>query len=214
MCLEKNLVIRIQLSRTFKFQLSNLDRLVHYPDSDHIAVYHKGRWYKVSMFFRNNLLQPCELQLYVVLFFFEKRAEVSICLLLNRQLDEIVRDTTTPDFGEEHLAALTAGERTSWANTRETYFSTGINRISLDAIERAAFVLILDDEEYEVGIVSRKFHISKETGQNSLFSLILVHLYTQHMIRLFCVFCLSLSHCYCCCERTIKLYRNLFLAYD
>lgn len=71
-----------------------------------------------------------------------------------RQLDEIIRDTTVPEFGEEHLAALTAGERTSWADIRQTYFSTGINRASLDTIEKAAFVLILDDEEYEIGIVS------------------------------------------------------------
>ena len=143
----------------------------------------------------------------VLCFFFVSRKELKyrFCLFLNRQLDEIVRDTTEPDFGEEHLAALTAGERTSWANTRETYFSTGINRTSLDAIEKAAFVLILDDEEYEVGIVSRTFYTTKEIRQNSLFSLTLVHLCPQHIIRLFCVV-LSLSHCCYCCGRTIKLY--------
>jgi carnitine O-palmitoyltransferase 1 len=48
-----------------------LDRIIHYSDSHHIAVYHKGRWYKVFMFYKDNLLQPCELQLYVgfVVFF-------------------------------------------------------------------------------------------------------------------------------------------------
>jgi hypothetical protein len=45
-----------------------LDRIIHYSDSHHIAVYHKGRWYKVFMFYKDNLLQPCELQLYVLLF--------------------------------------------------------------------------------------------------------------------------------------------------
>ena len=43
---------------------SHLDRVVHYADSHHIAVYHKGRWYKIFMFYRNNLLEPCELQVY------------------------------------------------------------------------------------------------------------------------------------------------------
>ena len=70
------------------------------------------------------------------------------------QLDEIIRDTTPPAYGEEHLAALTAGERAQWAEARETYFRAGVNRSSLEAIERAAFVLDLDDEEFEIGTVS------------------------------------------------------------
>ena len=69
-------------------------------------------------------------------------------------MDEIIRDTTAPAFGEEHLAALTAGERTAWAEARENYFRTGINRVSLESIEKAAFVLILDDEDFEIGKVS------------------------------------------------------------
>lgn len=69
-------------------------------------------------------------------------------------MDEIVQDSTLPTDGEEHLAALTAGERTLWAETRATYFSTGVNRTSLEAIEKAAFVLILDDDEYDIGTVS------------------------------------------------------------
>jgi carnitine O-palmitoyltransferase 1 len=70
------------------------------------------------------------------------------------QLDEIIRDPTSPVQGEEHLAALTAGERPLWAEARETYFRTGVNRYSLEAIEKAAFVLILDDEDFEIGTVS------------------------------------------------------------
>jgi len=70
------------------------------------------------------------------------------------QLDEIIRDPTSPAEGEEHLAALTAGERTLWSEARQTYFRTGVNRYSLEAIEKAAFVLILDDEEFEIGTVS------------------------------------------------------------
>jgi carnitine O-palmitoyltransferase 1 len=124
-----------------------LDKLIHYADSHHIAVYHKGRWFKVLMFYKNSLLQPCELQLYVFVFDF-------LANLVFRQLDEIIRDTTPPAYGEERLGVLTATERTIWCEAREMYFSTGVNRSSLEAIEKAAFVLILDDEEYEIGIVS------------------------------------------------------------
>ncbi|CAF0926282.1 unnamed protein product [Adineta steineri] len=115
---------------TVRIPGKDADKIIHYPDSHHIAVYHKGRWYKVFMYYQNNLLQPCELQL---------------------QLDEIIRDTTPPAYGEEHLAALTAGERTLWAEARETYFRSGVNRSSLEAIEKAAFILVLDDEEFEIG---------------------------------------------------------------
>ncbi|CAF5202530.1 unnamed protein product, partial [Rotaria magnacalcarata] len=108
------------------------DHIVHYSDSQHIAVYHRGRWYKVLTYYRNQLLQPCELQI---------------------QFDEILRDETPPVDGEEHLAALTAGDRTFWATTRETFFNTGCNRASLDAIEKAAFVLILEDSDFEIGTV-------------------------------------------------------------
>ncbi|CAF5147673.1 unnamed protein product, partial [Rotaria magnacalcarata] len=82
------------------------------------------------MFYKDHLLEPCELQL---------------------QLDEIIRDPTQPAYGEEHLAALTAGERTLWAEARDTYFRSGGNRYSLEAIEKAAFVLVLDEEEFEIG---------------------------------------------------------------
>lgn len=68
-------------------------------------------------------------------------------------MDEIIRDSIEPAYGEEHLAALTAGERTLWAEARETYFRGGVNRSSLEAIEKAAFVLALDDEEFEIGTV-------------------------------------------------------------
>ncbi len=69
-------------------------------------------------------------------------------------MDEIIRDATPPAYGEEHLAALTAGERTLWAEARETYFRGGVNRSSLEAIEKAAFILVLDEEEFEIGTVS------------------------------------------------------------
>jgi uncharacterized HAD superfamily protein len=84
------------------------------------------------------------------------------------QLDEIIRDSTDSAYGEEHLAALTAGERTLWAEARQTYFSSGVNRTSLEAIEKAAFVLILDDEEYDIGTVSLSKYILQKIKNFSI----------------------------------------------
>ena len=38
------------------------DKLVHYKDSKHVAVYHKGRFYKVYIHFKGRHLKPCELE--------------------------------------------------------------------------------------------------------------------------------------------------------
>jgi len=75
-------------------------------------------------------------------------------LLLNlvlfcRQIEEILKGKATPVEGEEHLAALTAWNRSKWAEARNTFFSRGPNHISLRTIESAAFVLSLDDEPFE-----------------------------------------------------------------
>lgn len=43
------------------------------------------------------------------------------------------------------LPALTTENRTEWAFVRERHFSRGVNRASLDVIERAQFVVHLDD---------------------------------------------------------------------
>lgn len=47
--------------------------------------------------------------------------------------------------GEEHLAALTAHDRVSWAVAREQYFSKGVNRESMAVIEQAACIIFCDD---------------------------------------------------------------------
>lgn len=60
---------------------------------------------------------------------------------------------------------MTAGDRTSWAEARETYFRAAPNRTSLEAIEKAAFVLALDDEEYEIGLVSVKILLNKKKNR-------------------------------------------------
>ncbi len=55
-----------------------------------------------------------------------------------RQYEAVFDDAATGSagWGEEHLAALTAWDRKSWAETRDTYFSSGINKISMDTIDK------------------------------------------------------------------------------
>ncbi|XP_014215150.1 carnitine O-palmitoyltransferase 1, liver isoform isoform X2 [Copidosoma floridanum] len=104
------------------------DRIVHYQDSKHVVVYHKGKYFRLPIYYKNRLLQPGEIE---------------------SQIQAILDDKSTPCEGEERLASLTAGERTHWAKTREEHFSRGINKNSLDIIEKSAFVVALDDVPYE-----------------------------------------------------------------
>lgn len=69
-------------------------------------------------------------------------------------MQQILDDKSKPSEGEEKLAALTAGERTAWAIAREEFFSKGVNKASLDLIEKAAFVVALDDIPYVYDPVS------------------------------------------------------------
>lgn len=101
------------------------DKLVHYKDSKHVAVYHKGRFYKVYIHFKGRHLKPCELE---------------------RSFQKILDDDSPPVGGEEHIPALTGGDRVPWAKARMEFFSKGKNKASLDAVEKAAFFICFDDE--------------------------------------------------------------------
>jgi len=105
------------------------DRLQHFSDCRHIIVIHQGRYFKFTCYKQGQLLEPCELEI---------------------GLEQILNDKSEPSPGEKHLAALTAGNRVPWAEAREKYFSNGCNLRSLNAIEKAAFVLVLDDETFEL----------------------------------------------------------------
>ncbi|KAM9301572.1 carnitine O-palmitoyltransferase 1, liver isoform [Gastrophryne carolinensis] len=102
------------------------DTLQHIKDSKHIVVFHKGRYFKVWMYHDGRLLKPREIE---------------------QQMQKILEDKSEPQPGEEKLAALTAGDRVPWANARKTYFANGKNKQSLDAVEKAAFFVTLDDTE-------------------------------------------------------------------
>uniref|UniRef100_A0A8U8CJG9 Carnitine O-palmitoyltransferase 1, muscle isoform n=1 Tax=Geospiza parvula TaxID=87175 RepID=A0A8U8CJG9_GEOPR len=103
------------------------DTLLHLADSKHLAVYHKGRYYKVWLYYGGQVLPPADLEM---------------------QFQRILEDPSPPQPGEERLAALTAGERVPWAEARARFFSRGPNKAALDAIERAAFFLTLDEDEH------------------------------------------------------------------
>lgn len=99
------------------------DSLVHYRRSHHLAVYSRGRYYKVQTHWHGQLLKARDLE---------------------AAFQKILDDSSQPVAGEEHLAALTAGERTPWGRAREQHFSSGVNKASLHAIDKAAFFLVLD----------------------------------------------------------------------
>lgn len=103
------------------------DRIVHYQDSKHIVVYHKGCFYKVLIYYRNRLLRACEIQV---------------------QIEHILNNNAVPLPHEEKVASLTATDRTKWAEARQAFFSKGLNKTALHTVESAAFFVSLDDYEY------------------------------------------------------------------
>ena len=73
-----------------------------------------------------------------------------ILIHYSRKIQSILDDPTeVVDEAEAQLAVITASERTTWANLRDNSFRRGINRSSLDIIESAAFIVVLDDYEYD-----------------------------------------------------------------
>ncbi|XP_077866738.1 carnitine O-palmitoyltransferase 1, liver isoform [Saccoglossus kowalevskii] len=119
-----------RLFNTTRIPGPETDKLVHFKTSKHIVVYSGGCYYKVIIqhLDSNKILKPCELE---------------------KQLQGILDSDAQPAPGEECLAALTAGDRTPWAFAREKHFRSGVNRTSLDAIDKAAFFVTFDDAKPE-----------------------------------------------------------------
>ncbi|XP_035257990.1 carnitine O-palmitoyltransferase 1, muscle isoform [Anguilla anguilla] len=103
------------------------DFVQHLKDRKHLVVYHRGRFFRVWLYYGGRHLWPSELE---------------------AQFQKILDDPSEPQPGELKLAALTAGERIPWAKARQKYFSQGVNRSSLETIETAAFFVTLDDEAH------------------------------------------------------------------
>lgn len=105
------------------------DKIVHLDDSSHVAVYHKGRFFKLTFHHRGKLLEPTQIE-YL--------------------LEKIVNDPEGPKNGEDLIPSLTTLDRTSWAKIREQkLLKDPINRQSLKIIESAALVLVLEDDNFE-----------------------------------------------------------------
>jgi hypothetical protein len=137
-----------------------IDTLKHLDgtESRHLVVLRRGRWYVLECYHDNGrLLSAVEFESCVPR---PRRARVCSSLTLGgpphcirRQLMWILADadsprSTAPTAAEAALAAMTAENRTVWANARAEYFSSGINHQSLEMIERAIFVLSLDHEDH------------------------------------------------------------------
>ncbi|XP_040826747.1 carnitine O-palmitoyltransferase 1, liver isoform [Ochotona curzoniae] len=115
-----------KMFNTTRIPGEEMDTLQHLKDSRHIVVYHKGRYFKVWLYHDGRLLKPRELE---------------------QQMQRILDDSSEPQAGEAKLAALTAADRVPWAKCRQAYFGRGKNKQSLDAIEKAAFFVTLDETE-------------------------------------------------------------------
>lgn len=108
------------------------DEIIHYDESNHIAVYHKGRYYKVDVYRKGKLLNSVEIQ----------------C-----QLEWIINSDEVASHAESFLASLTSWNRAKWAEVRDNHFSGGINKISLGIIESAAFILTLGDDDLDMELM-------------------------------------------------------------
>ena len=112
--------------RTLRVPRETSDEFVRLPNSQFIAVYCKGCWYRVNVFHNRRLVRFAELE---------------------RTLQAIIDRTPDPVDREPILAALTAGPRDLWARIRREKFGTGINKDSLSSIENALEIIYLDDED-------------------------------------------------------------------
>ncbi|KAG7384602.1 Carnitine O-palmitoyltransferase 1, liver isoform [Phytophthora boehmeriae] len=104
---------------------------LYHAKSKHIAVFCRGRVFKLPLFEKGQygkMLSKFEIQ---------------------RQFEWI--EATALALGEatkaeENLSALTAAGRIEWAENRERFFSGGINKRSLETIESAVFVVVLQND--------------------------------------------------------------------
>lgn len=102
------------------------DSLVHWQDSEYVTVFHRGRYFRLWLYHAGRMLSPREIE---------------------HQVQRIIDDPSPPAPGEAKLASLTAGDRIPWAQARKEFFTSGVNKRSLDFVEKAAFFVALDDDE-------------------------------------------------------------------
>lgn len=117
--------------------------------SKHIAVFRKGVLYRLEMYDKNGrLLTPT---------------------LIQKQLDWIIKDadkhTDSYSREEKTVASLTGQERAKWCQIRGKHFSDGMNRETMDMIEKAMFCLTLETERYEKMSQRGQYLLCKNDGK-------------------------------------------------
>mmetsp|Transcript_45820 Transcript_45820/g.115389 ORF Transcript_45820/g.115389 Transcript_45820/m.115389 type:complete len:799 (+) Transcript_45820:296-2692(+) len=127
--------------------------------SSHLAVLCNGKWYRLDVVDRSlRRLTVWEL-------------EAQFAAIIAHAHEEAPGSPSTAlsdSEAESMLAAFTADDRTTWANVRERFFSDGVNKRSLSAIEKAAFVVVLDDFQSD-DYSERARHLFHGTGSNIWF---------------------------------------------
>lgn len=113
--------------RTLRIPHETSDKMIRLPEARHIAVYHKGCWYKIDIFHGKRMIRAAEL-------------EMSFQKILDEE-KHVAQD------GEKYLSALTIGPRDLWARIRREKFAEGVNKESLTFIENALEIVFLDEEE-------------------------------------------------------------------
>ncbi len=108
------------------------DVLKHRGDSSkHIVVIRRGVFFKIEVIrWDGRVSKPYEIE--------EQFAYVKQIADQMHNLGQI------KESNGKYLASLTAATRTIWAEVREDNFSEGVNKVSLDEIEKALFVVVLD----------------------------------------------------------------------
>lgn len=130
----------------------------HLTDRKHLVVFHKGRFFQVWLYTGGRHLLPSELETQFQRILNDtsepQPGELKLAALtagyryiqtkntLKKQVSRLNVQTLSAEKGN----SLTLTLRVPWAQARIKYFSQGINKVSLDAIESAAFFLTLDDE--------------------------------------------------------------------
>ncbi|XP_052833401.1 carnitine O-palmitoyltransferase 1, liver isoform [Octopus bimaculoides] len=141
-----------RLFATTRIPGEEIDTLVHTESSKHIAILRRGLIYKLNMYdIDGKLLSAASLQ---------------------KQLEWIIdhADQHQNSYSEaaKSIPAFTGIERKTWAKVRETFFSDGINKESLQTIETAIFFVTLETISAET-IMERACYLMQGDGRSLWF---------------------------------------------
>ncbi|XP_052812875.1 carnitine O-palmitoyltransferase 1, liver isoform-like isoform X1 [Mya arenaria] len=143
-----------KLFSTTRVPGEEIDQLDHYSSSEskHIIVNRKGILYKLDVFDKNRkLVTPANLQ---------------------KQIHWIMADADKhlDEYSEEarSLPALTGLDRTKWARIRGEHFSQGLNKETLEVVEKAVFHVYLGTEINE-DFSSRAMYLFVADGKSIWF---------------------------------------------